>query len=299
MQVSHAPTESDKVVLIEISPFLPCTGPALFKWSTDRALLENGPFEFRLQTTLHPNIDDLLEVNWDDRWRAEVPRYDTFYTLAKGYADVQQARVAAAAESASASLMRTRSAAASFALAVAAIATARSSPVLAQAAAVGALSSLALALYSTTVVSASTRAAQTAAAPAVSRPHLMFFYGTLKRNFHWNKKFLGQVRIHTSSPCCRDTPKGIRTHRCSQITSQMAALYAYRLTGVVAQAEFVCAAMTDLPIPLVVGESGVPYLLGDLPGQGKCVRGELWRLDDTTLLGLDEYEGTPCCWVIR
>ena len=42
----------------------------------------------------------------------------------------------------------------------------------------------------------------------------------------------------------------------------------------------------------MVGESGVPYLLGDLPGQGKRVRGELWRLDDTTLLGLDEYEGT-------
>lgn len=195
------------MVLIEISPFLPCTGPALFKWSTDRALLENGPFEFRLQTTLHPNIDDLLEVNWDDRWRAEVPRYDTFYTLAKGYADAQRARVAAAAECASASLMRTRSAVASFALAAAAIATAHSSPLLAQAAAVGALSSLALALYSTAVVSAaSARTAQAAAAPSVSRPHLMFFYGTLKRNFHWNKKFLGQVRIHTSCALrCRDT----------------------------------------------------------------------------------------------
>lgn len=60
------------------------------------------------------------------------------------------------------------------------------------------------------------------------------------------------------------------------------------------QAEFVCVAQTDEPMCLVVGESGVPYLLGDQPGKGKRVKGELWRLDDTTLLGLDEYEGRSC-----
>jgi len=43
--------------------------------------------------------------------------------------------------------------------------------------------------------------------------------------------------------------------------------------------------------PLVVGESGVPYLLGDMPGQEKSVCGELWWVDSDTLEGLDEYEG--------
>lgn len=47
-----------------------------------------------------------------------------------------------------------------------------------------------------------------------------------------------------------------------------------------------------LPYPLVVGESGVPYLLGDLPGnKGKQIKGEIWKVDEETLKGLDEYEG--------
>jgi gamma-glutamylaminecyclotransferase len=51
------------------------------------------------------------------------------------------------------------------------------------------------------------------------------------------------------------------------------------------------AAKTLECFPLVVGQSGVPYLLGDLPGKGKCVVGEIWKVNDETLLGLDEYEG--------
>lgn len=188
-------TESDKVVLIEISPFLSCTGPALFKWSTDREQLEKGPFEFRLQTELHPNIDDLLEVNWDDRWRAHVPRYDSFYTLASGYQAPQLPVVPA--HEASTSLLRSRTSMLSFALAVAAVATAQSNSLVANTAALGAMSCFALALYNSILAAdvIVTRGAPAAPAAAESRPHLMFFYGTLKRNFHWNKKFLGQVRL--------------------------------------------------------------------------------------------------------
>lgn len=40
--------KSDKVIVVEISPFLNCTGPAMFKWDKDGDILRNGPFEFRL-----------------------------------------------------------------------------------------------------------------------------------------------------------------------------------------------------------------------------------------------------------
>jgi gamma-glutamylaminecyclotransferase len=42
---------------------------------------------------------------------------------------------------------------------------------------------------------------------------------------------------------------------------------------------------------LVVGESGVPYLLGNVSQGGKRITGEVWEVDDETLQGLDEYEG--------
>jgi len=43
--------------------------------------------------------------------------------------------------------------------------------------------------------------------------------------------------------------------------------------------------------PLVIGQSGVPYLLGDMRGQGHKILGEIWLVDEETLQGLDEYEG--------
>lgn len=76
----------------------------------------------------------------------------------------------------------------------------------------------------------------------------LFVYGTLKRGFHWNHKFLGRSR-------------------------------------------FISEATTVDPYPLVVGNSGVPYLLGDLPGKGKQIVGEIWSVDSETLQGLDDYEG--------
>lgn len=50
-------------------------------------------------------------------------------------------------------------------------------------------------------------------------------------------------------------------------------------------------ATTQEPYPLVVGESGVPYLLGDTPGTGEGIVGELWRVSAEALEGLDEHEG--------
>ena len=83
-----------EAVLIELSPFLRCTGPALFSWSGDDELLhgrgkgkaeeeeevvqEEGQregegkvsefFEFRIRTESRPSLDHLIEANWEDRW---------------------------------------------------------------------------------------------------------------------------------------------------------------------------------------------------------------------------------------
>ena len=50
-------------------------------------------------------------------------------------------------------------------------------------------------------------------------------------------------------------------------------------------------ATTKDVLPLVLGDSGVPYLLGDLPGVGRHLKGEVWKIGQETLDGLDEYEG--------
>mmetsp|Transcript_20420 Transcript_20420/g.61012 ORF Transcript_20420/g.61012 Transcript_20420/m.61012 type:complete len:625 (+) Transcript_20420:36-1910(+) len=56
-------------------------------------------------------------------------------------------------------------------------------------------------------------------------------------------------------------------------------------------AHFVARATTADRFPLVVGQCGVPYLLFDVKGSGHRVEGELYRVTDDTLDGLDEYEG--------
>jgi len=43
--------------------------------------------------------------------------------------------------------------------------------------------------------------------------------------------------------------------------------------------------------PMVLGDSYVPYLLGDLEGQGNSIKGEVWCVNEDNLQGLDEYEG--------
>lgn len=86
--------------------------------------------------------------------------------------------------------------------------------------------------------------------PQPPRPHLLFVYGTLKSGFHWNKKYLS-IGAELVGPCT-----------------------------------------TRSAMPLVVGESGVPYMLAEAaPGskeQAARVTGELWRIDDECLAGLDE-----------
>jgi hypothetical protein len=74
MDVGYFP-KKEECVLIEVSPFLTCTGPALFHWKNDRELLSNGPLEFRLNTKQRSDIDQLLETNWDMRWSSPMEKY--------------------------------------------------------------------------------------------------------------------------------------------------------------------------------------------------------------------------------
>ena len=44
-------SDTKQFIVIEFSPFFPCTGPALFNWTLDKDTLEGrNPFEFRLKT---------------------------------------------------------------------------------------------------------------------------------------------------------------------------------------------------------------------------------------------------------
>jgi hypothetical protein len=59
-----------KFVLIELSPFFPCTGSALFNWQRDLQVLRNGPYSLRLKNSVdvHPQMDELILCNWNSRW---------------------------------------------------------------------------------------------------------------------------------------------------------------------------------------------------------------------------------------
>ena len=91
---------------------------------------------------------------------------------------------------------------------------------------------------------------------SLDREHYLFVYGTLKRGMQWHDKFLA-----------RDA------HFCGRAT-------------------------TMVRLRLTVGNCGVPYLL--LPEdntepladvEGRQIHGELWIVNDDTLLGMDQYEG--------
>lgn len=74
----------DSMVVIELSPFLPCTGAALFSWMFDRKILENGPLEFRIKESHHHlELNSLIEANWENRWMEIASKYWEFYHLAK------------------------------------------------------------------------------------------------------------------------------------------------------------------------------------------------------------------------
>lgn len=53
-----------KIWVIELNPFLPTTDGCLFSWERERAILENGPFEFRYRKEKAHGAKAMLAVAW-------------------------------------------------------------------------------------------------------------------------------------------------------------------------------------------------------------------------------------------
>lgn len=69
VDIAYLPSKPDgeDFIVIEFSPFLPCTGASLFNWGNDIDVLEGRhPMEFRTKAScdIHPQLDDLIEINW-------------------------------------------------------------------------------------------------------------------------------------------------------------------------------------------------------------------------------------------
>lgn len=226
-------SSSDKVKLIEISPFLPCTGPACFNWKQDIHVLapadicdNKSSIEFR--TILHPraNMEEVIEANWDGRWNSRSVPYFSTYAIVMAQGNTPFLAPSPASSGGILSGIRGLFSSSSKKEVVPAnidvsewLLNARSKYI-----------------------------QQISLPPAPSLTHRLFVYGTLKTGFHWNKKFLSRAKLYSK-------------------------------------------ARTVQHFPLVVGQCGVPYLLGDMPDEGKQLVGELFLVDDELLAGMDDYEG--------
>jgi gamma-glutamylcyclotransferase (GGCT)/AIG2-like uncharacterized protein YtfP len=126
-----------------------------------------------------------------------------------------------------------------------------------------------------------------------SRTHLLFVYGTLKRNFHWNSKYL-HTRSSRSDNRSDQAGSDPVCSGCSENRNSDTGLESFH-------ARFLTEAVTCDRHRLVVGACGVPYLSlgtdtshnhdGEGDGEGSCIVGELWVVSDECLKNLDDYEG--------
>lgn len=328
--------------LIELSPFRSCTGPALFSWdrgpmlrlNTDskvgtsdlllRGVLSHGSIYrgadtnsgaavhadiassavLRTRSAPIPGIEELVEANWDCRWRPlpracldegqhepinaqealqlhrPVPHTTLFAKAAvQEYEAPAPAPLAQTAKrlflgciGAATVLGGAASAAGSVidAVEVEFAEIACYSVVAATAALTGVvgLKRFCWDSQQRRVESSSSASPSETAGADAQKPVLLFVYGTLKRGCHWHSKHLQTSR-----------PGAVR---------------------------FICDATTTQPQRLVLGDCGVPYLLhstcieqpsanaGDIvrsPRTPRKVRGELFAVDTEALAGIDEYEG--------
>eukprot|EP01038_Epipyxis_sp_PR26KG_P016641 gene16641-22741_t len=283
--------KSDRFVLVELSPFTPCTGPALFHWQYDKDLIQGVSlssdycydniishiknikqgikqgfgdeedynimndyisdlshripgivFKLKQECDLHPQLDEIVEINWDFRWKEERLPYHYYYNN-KEESDINNNEYLTFSF---ASFWNNFTKMLSF------------SPA-----------------SSNTLINSN---------EIVRNPVLLFVYGTLKNNFYWNKKYLHE-----------------------------------RLG-----AKYIISAATCDKYCMIVGHSGVPYLLNDdllntqnghnnndnnnknngdikllLKNNSKVIIGELWEINDDILKGLDDYEGIKKNYYIR
>jgi len=277
--------QRNEVVLIEISPLRRCTGAGCFHWTLDHDLLfgvdPDKPIEFRLQQTLHPQIDDLVDANWECRWwNDHEPDPLPYWTWFDRVDPDWNSKMVLHSPS------KRRAIPWRFGCVVTAALVAVDA-VLWTVDWEWALGVLGVIAIWSLVVLVATLSANRERAMVITdelkplqfmanRGHCdhieqiaesehdahcrLFVYGTLKRGFHWNQKYLSRG------------------------------------------AQFECNGRTKQKFPLVMGECNVPYVL-DLDGDGAvdseqkrqdighCINGELWIADYETMIGLDEYEG--------
>jgi gamma-glutamylcyclotransferase (GGCT)/AIG2-like uncharacterized protein YtfP len=261
-----------------------------------------------LCSSLHPQLADLMEINWDDRWnrpleegRGHSTAERFFVTSVEDHAAVLAAAAAAAAEQEQeqeqsmwrrggggmlavalgggavyAYLNNNRSVAcSSFNAGVIS-----GSLLIAGASLCYQLSTSTTdtkAIHGTSIMDSDTNPGDTtscnnptASSGCKERGGLVyvFVYGTLKRGFQWNQKYLHQRRDPTAK---------------------------------VTYARFVSTAITSNQHMLFVGDCGVPYLsllpppYTDTPAEGHSdcghIVGELWQVSSECLQSLDDYEG--------
>ena len=66
-----------KVKMIELSPYLRCTGTAMYKWDRDGKELRYGEGHLRVNETEYDEIDDLAD-SWEDRW-GQMDNFKDYY----------------------------------------------------------------------------------------------------------------------------------------------------------------------------------------------------------------------------
>mmetsp|Transcript_16301 Transcript_16301/g.24567 ORF Transcript_16301/g.24567 Transcript_16301/m.24567 type:complete len:588 (-) Transcript_16301:62-1825(-) len=252
MDVGYLP-RSEKFVVIEFSPFFPCTGAALFSWSKDEdTLLGRKPFEFRIKTSteVHPQLDELIQCNWEDRWRTPIPRYDSLFLPGSSISTEWSGTIRRLLAQVPAYVGHFVPLSFSF-----------ENIFQKNASVVNSISSI-----STFVASIGTWAFHYTSLIGLrgklynDQGHLLFVYGTLKRGFHWSDKYLhrrgeGRVNNFISRAVTRDM------HRL--VVGKCGVPY----------------------LSLGVAQDGV------FGSSGNRVRGELWCVSSECLQNLDDYEG--------
>ena len=278
--------DSDRMIVVELSPFRTCTGAACFSWLTERSLLENGPFEFRLNTKLHQQIEDLVETNWEDRWQKPIPPYESFYAQAlvtrPAPAPAPVDAVVPAAPTASNAVTVTSSPFARAgrhlltALAVgcwSAVVLNTPGPVRMVAGVCGVGAVALLVLQSARTRLHTVRAAVDAPQPvnattAVAAPPPPPPVAAAAAS-----ATAAEVGTSASTQPRFVPGPGLTVEQLEQLRQSKQFLFVYGTlkrgfhwhSKFLSRARFVAAARATQPLPLVVGECGVPYLLGDLP----------------------------------
>ncbi len=274
----------------------------MFRWSnpTDVEILHGQrEFEFRVNEHVNPSVAQLVESNWELRWNSPPTqqqnfRYDHWYdqtiesgagTASNSAASTNCAAAATAKRKGGCPWRRVVLITAVLALIVAVI---YSNPV-----------------YRRRMTRFMNRIPQWATAAAtILTAFVCGAYGSwtvMSRSEAASNKPVAVVP-DSSDPAVTTTATSATTGRDTYMF-----FYGTLKTGFHWNTKFLShaervgdRAITCERWPLVVGDSGVPYLLGDVKcgsdeksgaAAGEFVHGEVWRCDPVTLQNLDEYEG--------